>query len=377
MTVVKKVKKCQHCGAILQSESKDLIGYISKDILKKYPDGLLLCDKCFEEETKSQNIVILDKDFTKVLEKIKKEKALVVYVIDLFSFEGGFPSKITESLSGLDILVVANKIDLMPKGADQDNIKKYVEHRLRVANLKVDDVILTSTNKHLNIDVLNDKINELVGNRNVYFIGSQTSGKSSLMTDLLKIFKNPTREPIVTCEFEGTNLRGFKIPLPNKKYMFEIPGFPLTNSMLGTIEKPISTFIVPKKSIVSRKFTISNKTSLAFGGLCFIEELSNTKTILNCYLSERIEIKYKRTTKPEIFFETLLLNGTQQNTSYKFRNLKDFSVYDIEIEEEGQRDIGILGLGWFSFIANKQKFRIYVPKGVFVYTTRAKIIYVK
>lgn len=377
MAIVKKVKRCQHCGAILQSNDKEENGYISENILKKYPDGLLLCDKCFNEEKNEQNLVTLSDDFKFVLNTIKKEKPLIVYVIDLFSFEGCFPSEITNSLSGLDILVVGNKIDLMPKSVDNENLKKYVEHRLRVANFEVKDVILTSTSKHFNIDLLNERINEFSNKRNVYFIGSQTSGKSSLMTDLLKIFKNPTNEPIVTCNFEGTNLRGFKIPLHNRKYMYEIPGFPLTNSMSGVLDKPISNYIVPKKSITNRKVSISNKIAVAFSGICFIQEFSEKKTILNCYLGEKIDIKYKRTTKPEDFFNNLLMNGSQFNTCYKFRDLSSFSVYDIDIDETGDRDIGILGLGWFSFKGDGQKFRIYVPKGVFVYTTRAKIKYVK
>ena len=57
----------------------------------------------------------------------------------------------------------------------------------------------------------------------------------------------------------------------------------------------------------------------------------------------------------------------------EFRSFADFDVYDFEITEVGDRDIGILGLGWFHFIGNKQTYRVFVPKGVYVYTTRSKI----
>ena len=36
-------------------------------------------------------------------------------------------------------------------------------------------------------------------------------------------------------------------------------------------------------------------------------------------------------------------------------------------------DIAILGLGWISFKGNNQTFRVSVPKGVYIYTSRAKV----
>ncbi|HPV69873.1 MAG TPA: hypothetical protein PK030_02355, partial [Bacilli bacterium] len=64
-------------------------------------------------------------------------------------------------------------------------------------------------------------------------------------------------------------------------------------------------------------------------------------------------------------------------TSKNLQSLKDFDIYDIVVDEEGSRDIGINGLGWFSFIGANQTFRLYLPKGVSFYTTRSKIQDVK
>ena len=53
--------------------------------------------------------------------------------------------------------------------------------------------------------------------------------------------------------------------------------------------------------------------------------------------------------------------------------LNAFDAFDIQVDEVGPRDIGIEGLGWITFKGDNQIFRVYVPKGVSVYTTRAKI----
>ncbi len=101
-----KVKRCYHCGEILQCEQKDLPGYVKKETLEKYPDGLLLCDNCYESESaKIPQECKLDDEFVTILEQIKSNKDLVVYVVDLFSFEGSFISKVTDMLNGCDVLV--------------------------------------------------------------------------------------------------------------------------------------------------------------------------------------------------------------------------------------------------------------------------------
>ena len=145
---------------------------------------------------------------------------------------------------------------------------------------------------------------------------------------------------------------------------------------MGVLEKPIVNYIVPKKAVEDRKFNLSDKVSLAIGGLALIQQLTEEKTTMHCYISPKISVKAKRGDALK-FFESILKNGDQTNTSFKFRSLNDFDVYDFEITETGERDIGILGLGWVQFKGNNQKFRVFVPKGVYVYTTRAKLKNVK
>ena len=58
-------------------------------------------------------------------------------------------------------------------------------------------------------------------------------------------------------------------------------------------------------------------------------------------------------------------------------DITQFDVYDFTIDEKGSRDIGVLDLGWFNFTGAGQVIRIFVPKGVYVYTSRAKLKYDK
>ena len=65
MSLAKKVKRCSHCGSILQDKNPNEEGFIDSIILKKYPDGVLLCNKCFNEIQNSDNSsLVLCKSFS-------------------------------------------------------------------------------------------------------------------------------------------------------------------------------------------------------------------------------------------------------------------------------------------------------------------------
>ena len=373
MSLAKKVKRCSHCGSILQDKNPNEEGFIDSIILKKYPDGVLLCNKCFNEIQNSDNSsLVLSEDFKKVLAKIKKEKGLILYIIDLFSFEGCFPSEFNNEIGDTDVIVLGTKRDLLPKNVDDELLKKYVTHRLNVSNVKVKEVILTSSINEANNNKIFNYFLTNLKDKNIYILGPKTSGKSTLLREFLKVYKNDTKLPISSYNFEGTNLSGLRVPLTNKSAIYELPSLSIQNSMLGILEKPIVNYIVPGKEVAPKKVVISDKSSLIVSGLCLIQQFSEGKTPLKCYFSEKLDVKVKRGDGLKAF-KNILKNGTQKNTSYKYRDIKDFDAYDFEISETGSRDIGILGLGWISFEGNKQKFRIFVPKGIYVYSTRSKV----
>lgn len=377
MSLLKKVKRCSHCGAILQDNDKNVAGYIDTAILKKYPDGVLLCNNCFEQEKSNiSNQVDVDSQYEIMLNNLRKQGGLAVYLVDLFSFEGGFPSRITELLEGLDVLVIGNKIDLLPKNTNEEALVEYIKHRLRLAKLNVLDVMITSSSFEYNTKQTFERIIEAAKGRNVYFMGSSTCGKSTLINSYLKSMTNKTNKMIVLHTFKGTDLRGYKIPIDNNSSIYEIPSFPINNSMLGLIEMPVAGLIVPQRTVKVVKKTLTADSALIILGLAMIKLTSKEKTEISCYFSENVDLKVKKGNCDK-YFEQFIEKGNQKNTSFKYKNLSNFDVFDIDITEKDGRDIGILGLGWISFNGNKQKFRVYVPKGVYVYSTRSKIKNVK
>lgn len=375
MAELNKVSRCYRCGAILQTDDPTAEGYISPEIVDKYPEGLLLCNHCYENERFNDHPqeARFEDDFQTILNNVKKTNGLIVYVVDLFSFEGSFISKLNDAIAGLDVLVVANKRDLMPKNANDEHLLKYVAHRLRVAKLNVKEVVLASSSTNYNIDVMYEKIIELANNRDVFFIGASVSGKSSLITGLLKRFKNQTRIPITVYTFKDTQIRGYRIPITNKNSIYELPGTDINNSMLSKVERSVQNAIMPKKAVVAKKINLQKRYSVALGGLAIIELINGKNTPAHFYVSSSVNVRTRRWNS-EKHLKYILSKHNNKPCSNNFINTNEFDAYDFHITEEGNRDIGIAGLGWFSFKGNDQTFRIFVPKGVYVYTSRSKVI---
>ncbi len=378
MAEFNKVDRCYHCGVVLQTENKDEPGYITKEIKDKYPQGLLLCDDCFKNErfniTPKANDNI-DSEYQTILDEIKKKKALVVYVVDVFSFEGSFVSKLNKELEDIDCLAIANKADLLPENTDYEHVLEYVTHQLRMAKLNVLSTVLVSSNNGFNIDLMYENIIKYSKNRDVYFIGASESGKSALIQEFLKRFKNNTNKLITTYTFKNTELRGFKIPFNKNNYIFETPGFNPINSMRSKVDKQSLIAINPNKSIKPKAVKIAVNNFVFLGGLAAIQLLKGEKQTINVFVSDKVTVDKTRFNDVRSA-QNKIKKKKVYPLSSTLKTLTDFDAFDIEIKEEGNRDLGILGLGWISFKGNNQIFRVYIPKGVYIYTTREKIKYV-
>lgn len=372
-----KIHRCYHCGAILQDEHPHEVGFITKEILSKYPEGFLLCNSCYQKE-KFKNTtpeVPFDVEYLQILDQAKAKDALVIYVIDLLSFEGSMVSSIIEKLKDQNLIVAANKRDLLPANISDEKLSEYVYQKLSSYGLKVANTVLVSSTTGYNIKTLNELILQNGKNKDIYVIGASVSGKSALISALLKEYNNTTNKVIATFPFKGTNLMGMRIPLNSKHYLFETPGTSVDNSILSKVERPVQNQLIPKKAIQPRKYTLGEGNSIVIGGLACVELKSKERTQIELYCSERVEVgTHKR--KAYQSFENSLLREELSPSSSKFVDIRDFDIYDFEIANSETKDIGIAGLGWFTFKGNSQIFRIYVPKGVFVHVSKSKVEYV-
>ena len=185
MPTINQIRRCYNCGVILQCDDPNKEGYVKKETLESASQNFLFCDKCFEKERyrKRSNEPLLENDFVTLLNDAKKKQALIVYVVNLFSFEAAFNHQLNDILNGMNILVVANKFDLLPSGTKKDEIEEYVAHRFRAAGLQMsaDKVIVASA---FDDDTAREIMMRIYGTKNgkaVFIVGRHLAGKSTLL----------------------------------------------------------------------------------------------------------------------------------------------------------------------------------------------------
>ena len=378
MAQISQIRRCYNCGAVLQTEDPTKVGYVKKEILENATQNFVFCDKCFELERHHPltNEPSVDPEFLTMLKKAKEKDALIVYVINLFSFEAAFSHAINEIVQGMNILVVGNKLDLLPAGTNIEDTQEYVAHRFRVSGLTIqkENVILANAFDDETAFQVITRIYELKNGKDVYIIGSELAGKATLTSSFLRVYNNLSQGNIVTETYPGTSLRMMKIPLNSRSAMYVTPGISVDNSILHNLDKATLRQIYLTEPVKGRDITFSSEQVIYFGGIAFIELVKGKKTTLTCYFHENVQLRKVSAKKAEDKFVQLIARKSLKPSLNRIKSVKDMDVFEIKITESNWRDIGIQGLGWFTFFANAQTFRIYVPKGVSIYTSRPKYI---
>lgn len=377
MAQISQIRKCYNCGAVLQSTDPDKEGYVNKEVLENGSQNFLFCNKCFEIERfqPKTNEPVVGDDLLHIVEDAKKKQALLVYVINLFSFEASFSHKINEIINGMNILVVANKFDLMPKGTREEETREYVAHRFRASGVHIekDNIVLANAFDDDTARNIIAQIYELKNGKDVYIIGSRLAGKTTLIDSFLRVYKNLSQGNIVSQDYPGTSQRVLQLPLSPRTMMYEIPSIPHNNSILYNLDGSATKKIYVTKPVEYRDVTLKKDEVLWFGGMSFIELVDGKRTSVRCYFANGVQLKKHSNRKCEERFVNAVTKKIIKPCCSKIKSVKDMDVFEIKITEANYRDIGIQGLGWFNFLAKGQTFRIYVPTGVSIYTSRPKI----
>jgi|GEM_PF-241914 ribosome biogenesis GTPase A len=392
MSKISVVRRCYGCGAVLQSDNKRGDGYIEPKTLDETPlDKPIFCDRCYRDSKYNlePSQASVSPDFLTMLLDAKASDAFIVYLIDLYSFECSFVKDVVEAIQRLKILVLANKRDLLPSKAKDSDLKEYVAHRFRASGLAItaEDVVLVSLTSATDMTKIVKEISERRRRHDVYIIGAASSGKSLFLTSVLRQYKNESPRSITTSEYPGTALSIIQIPLDASSSVYDTPGTGVQNSFIGLSDETLVKTVTPTGPVEGRDFALAKDGSLFIGGLARLDFLGGKadKTSITAYFPPSVELRKVAPEKDldSVFAEAIapkakgfkhLMSASKISpTTPLVSGIKDMDAFDLRIAERGQRDVGIAGLGWVSFKGAGQTFRIYVPKGIGVYGSRAKV----
>lgn len=373
-----RVLRCYHCGAILQCENENEKGYIIPESLyRATPIQIIYCDRCFETMKAFNNSELeqkVDQEVLKILDDAFATDALIIWVVDLFSFNGTLNSEIAKKVKKLNVIVVGNKRDLFPLNVKDESLVEYLNTTFNAYGIKPKSVRLLGATNKIDSKELIDSVNTARKGHDVYMIGNSTSGKTSIINRAMKGFENKTTRQIKTITYPGTSVNVLEIPLSRSSFFYELPGISQTTSATGKLEKDVVRQIVPKKAVKLITRTMSAGDALMVGSLAAFEIIKGKTTNYRFYSAEGVETRKVQSKKLDDYINENNIRRFARPVSERLVSFLDYDMFEYAMENDKKwHDIAIEGLGWLSFIAQGQMIRVRLPKGVALKESIAKI----
>lgn len=360
--------RCFGCGAIIQSENENKIGFVPKNATSKEH---VLCKRCFRMKNyhELQETTLTSDDFLKILQTIGEKDCLVVYLLDVFDFNGSLIQGLSRHVNNNDILVVANKRDILPKSLKDRKIEHWVRRQLKEHNVKPVDVLLTSGIKNYHLDELMESIHDYRKGRDVYVVGVTNVGKSSMINAMLKHYTQDNDHLITTSEFPGTTLDLIEIPFDESSSLYDSPGIINEHQMAHLVKVEDLKIIVPKSELRPVGFQLSDNQSLYFGGLARMDYVKGQKSTFTCYFPRHLGVNRCKLERADASY---LTNQMLVPKIDAIDTIDAMSSYDFTLGTQ-KMDIVISGLGFISVDCPNAKITVKAPKGVGVFLREALI----
>ena len=377
MATAKRVIRCHNCGAILQSDSKKIPGFISKSIIENGAPKIPYCNSCYEKmlTLNASNLEHeTDKDIIKILNDAVATDSLIVWMVDLFAFNGTLNPDVVKKVKKLNVVVIGSKRDLFPSFVTDSMLIRYLDERFSEVGINPVEIRLIGSEDRIDINDAFDVLKEQRKYRDVYLIGELNSGKTTLINKFLKNYVNKTKWQIKTELYPGTNSNILEIPLSNSSFLYELPDLSNSTSVISKVEKDIQKIIIPKKEIVmSRKF-IGEGSAILVGNLACLYVIKGKRGSIRTFTSEKTEIKAVAVNKVDEIMRINYKKKFCRPVSERFLSFRDYDMFEYELEDDNLRhDISVEGLCWFSTRGKGQILRVLLPKGAAVKESLSKV----
>jgi ribosome biogenesis GTPase A len=400
-------------------------------------ESICICQRCFRLQQYGQveqnlrpgwssNELLTPQRFESLLSVIRENKAIVLYIIDVFDLRGSLLRNLKQIAGSNPIVIAANKADLLPKDMSSIRITNWIhseiklfcdlrspreiddEHFERIRNsessfrrpIQDEEGILRRANVHLvscqsgmGTDKLISSLMAMAqdNGKTIYVMGAANVGKSSFINRLLDVkFKPKSSQskkqnviPQATVSnLPGTTLDFLKIRLPNEITMIDTPGLINNGQLTSKLTTEELKQVIPSKPINAVTLRLNEGKCVMIGGMATIELLEGRPFFFTFFVSNEIKLHPTDSIKVEENRKKHL--GTIISPPASYDRLVElglpFEEHIIEIAGEGWRksstDIVIAGLGWVSITGTGLcKVKVSVPQDTSIGTRPSLLPY--
>ncbi|KAN0055294.1 hypothetical protein ACTA71_008404 [Dictyostelium dimigraforme] len=363
-------------------------------IIKKKINEKKVCQRChiLKNYGRVAPITIPIEKFKNNLSQLRDLNCLVVKVVDLMDFNGTFIEDFRDVIGNNPVIVVGNKMDLLPEDIHNDRIEQWIRSEAKKRGLNhISHVKLISSASGDGIKQFIIELEKLRKSRDVFIVGCSNVGKSTFVNTLVKEYNNrveftnnqkleikKSSEPltiqeqkdldrekllkslqskITTSVLPGTTLNLLSLPLWDNSTLFDTPGIDNPRQMIKILSIDELKQVIPTKRIKPSLAHMIEGRTLFIGGLVRIDFVGPLSTFM-IYTSNSIPLHLTSTQKASFLIKrhqgSLLtppiLSGSEfliNNNSKENDEIKDFLFNDQqqqqqkevkEIEEKGEKD---------------------------------------
>ncbi|CQR46916.1 GTPase Der [Paraliobacillus sp. PM-2] len=358
---MERVNYCQGCGATIQTTDKNKPGFVPASALN---NDMLICQRCFrlKHYNEVQDVSYTDQDFLDMISQISESSGLIVKVVDIFDFSGSFIKSLHRLTGKNPIILVGNKVDLLPKSTNLNRLKQWMKKTAADLGLVVQDVYLISASNGKGMDEVKKGIEYYRNKQDVYVVGCTNVGKSTFINRLINESIG-TKDAITTSYFPGTTLGFIEIPLDQHSSLFDTPGVINRGQMAHYLSESDLKVITPAKEIKPIVHQLQQGQTLFIGGLARFDFIKGEKQPFVCYFANQLSIHRTKLENADALYEKhkgeLLSPPSSDNLSL----LPEWSTHTLKIEGN-KSDIVIPGLGWITLSGVAATVTIHTPKTV-------------
>ncbi|CAK8543147.1 unnamed protein product [Lathyrus sativus] len=379
---------------------------------EKVKEEVTVCARCFSLRNYGQvknhtaENLIPDFDFDRLISTRLMNPSgsgsatVVVMVVDCVDFDGSFPRTAVKSLfkalEGMKentkkgkrlpkLVLVATKVDLLPSQVSTTRLERWVRHRASAGGApKLSAVFLVSSRKDLGVRNVLSFVKTLAGPRgNVWVIGAQNAGKSTLINMLAK--KEGAKVTKLTeAPVPGTTLGILRIGgiLSAKAKMFDTPGLLHPYLLSMRLNREEQKMIEIRKELRPRSYRIKARQAIYVGGLARLDldEATVKSLYVTVWASPNVSLHMGKTENANEIWNNHVGVRLQPPIGNEHRaELGTWTEREIKVSgtswDVNCKDIAISGLGWFSLcIQGEATMKLWTYDGIEI-TLREPLVF--
>ncbi|MCO5550226.1 hypothetical protein L7F22_003708 [Adiantum nelumboides] len=296
-------------------------------------------------------------------------------VVDTSDFDGSFPRRATALLSELvgkqgeswkdskagnvpRLVVVANKIDLLPKQISPTRLDAWIRRRARDGGApSLSGLFLVSCVKNWGVKAVLESIEKMAGPRGeVWVVGAQNAGKSSLINALAKVEEGAPLTQLTEAPLPGTTLGLVRLGgiLPANAKLFDTPGLLHPQQITVRLNAEEQKLVQVRKELRPRTYRVVAGDTIHVGGLVRLDvkNISASSMYITVWSSIFLTCHFAKTHRAgDIFEKHVGIRLQPPLTKERIEELGPWVETPVTVTgdtwEKSSVDIAIAGLGWF------------------------------